>query len=60
MAIAHNGKSDVLILISDKKTKIIARAGEDLARFDYFVPKMWQGIIAFRGEDFQGQKAVYV
>jgi len=32
----------------------------DLARFDYFAPKMQAGTIAIRGEDLEGRKVLFV
>jgi hypothetical protein len=60
LALATDDKGEALILINNGKIEVIARAGVDLARFDYFAPKMRAGTIVVRGEDFQGNKAIYV
>jgi len=60
VALATDAKSEALLLIEKGVVKIIARAGKDVARFDYFAPKMQAGVIAIRGEDFEGRKVLYV
>ena len=47
----RKGESDI---------KIIALRGVDLKNFDFFTVKMHKNVIAFRGEDLEGRKAVYV
>ena len=60
VALADDGKGEALILIENGQPRILARAGKELARFDYFTPKMRGGTIAVRGEDFQNRKVLYV
>lgn len=60
LTIANDGTSDALIIIENKKVTVVARAGVDLKRFDYFAPKMRNGTIVVRGEDFEGRKVTYV
>lgn len=60
LLIANDGKRDHLILLQDGEEKILATEGVELKSFDYFSPKLRAGVIVVRGEDFQGNKAVYV
>ena len=60
LVIANDGMQDSLILIEGAEMEIIARTGKDLAKFDYFGPKMKNGVIIVRGVDFEGRKAIYV
>lgn len=60
LTIARDNEGEALLLIEDGKVEIIARAGKELARFDSFSPKMRAGVIVVRGQDFEGNKAVYV
>lgn len=58
--IARDSKGDALIEITGSKVRVIAREGVELKRFDYFSPKMRSGVIAVRGEDFNGNKVTYI
>lgn len=60
LVIANDGKGDALLLITGGKIEILARAGKEVAKFDFFSPKMRAGTIAVRGEDFSGRKVTYV
>ena len=60
VVIANDGKKNSLLLIENDIVKIIATEGVELLRFDYFSPKLLQNTIVVRGEDFEGNKAVYV
>ncbi len=60
VVIANDGIKNSLLLIENDSVKIIATEGVELLRFDYFTPKMLAETIVVRGEDFHGQKAVYV
>jgi len=60
LMIARDRQGEVLLLIENGKSRIIAREGVDLKRFDYFSPKMRSGVIVVRGEDFKGNKVIYV
>jgi hypothetical protein len=60
VALARDNRGEALILIKDGVIKILAREGVDLARFDYFSPKMRAGTIVVRGDDFEGRKVTYV
>src|SRR5690606_4981845 len=58
--LANDGKGEALLLVENGKVELIARAGVDLKRFDFFTPKMGAGTIVVRGEDFEGRRAHYV
>ncbi|WPU63819.1 hypothetical protein [Peredibacter starrii] len=60
VALADDGKGEALLLIENGNVRVLARAGKELSRFDYFTPKMRGGTIAVRGEDFQKRKVLYV
>jgi hypothetical protein len=60
LVIARDRLGEVLLLVEEGRTKMIAREGVELKRFDYFSPKMRAGVIVVRGEDFQGNKVTYV
>lgn len=60
VALADDGRGEALLLIENGNIRVLARAGKDLARFDFFSPKMGGGTIAVRGEDFQNRKVLYV
>jgi hypothetical protein len=38
----------------------VARVGKDLSSFDFFSPKMKNGILVFRGIDLEKRKALWV
>ena len=68
-SLAHDGSAVALIGIDDVGEGIfliendqlieVARIGRDLRSLDYFSPKLRNGILVFRGEDFQGRKAFW-
>jgi hypothetical protein len=60
LTVANDGNSDSLILIENGREKVIARAGIDAAKFDFFAPKMRAGTMVIRGEDSKGLKMTYV
>ncbi len=60
LLVATDDQGEALLLIDQGKVKIIARAGKDLKKFDYFSPSMNGGTVAIRGEDFNGRKVLYV
>lgn len=60
LAIASEGKNESLILINGKNISVLAQTGKDLAKFDFFSPKMRAGIVVVRGEDFEGRKVTYI
>lgn len=49
-----------IFLLKGKQLIEVARAGRHLKSFDYFSPKLRNGILAFRGVDHQNRKAVWV
>jgi hypothetical protein len=60
LVIANDGKKNSLLLIQDGVVKVVATEGVELSKFDHFSPKLLGDILVVRGEDFEGQKAVYV
>lgn len=60
LLIAHDGKNESLVLLENGLVTIIATAGTHLKSFDYFTPKLQNGVMVVRGVDFDGNKAVYV
>lgn len=52
--------SETMILIENGKTTIVARVGRDLLSFDYFSPKMRNGILLFRGVDLKKRKTLFL
>ncbi len=51
---------EAMVLIKNGVTKVVARAGRDLLSFDYFSPKLREGVLLFRGMDFQKRKVLYL
>jgi hypothetical protein len=49
-----------LLILKDGQTTEVARAGKQLTGFDYFSPKMRNGVLVFRGVDLEKRKAVWV
>jgi hypothetical protein len=60
LAIANDKEGDALLLITEGKVEIIARAGKEVKKFDFFSPKMRAGTIIVRGENFSGNKVTFV
>lgn len=58
--IARDADGEALILIENGKTKVIARKGVDVKAFDFFTVKIRGNTIAFRADDLENRKAVYV
>lgn len=68
-SLAHDGnvialigvdeESEGIFLIKNNKVINVARVGRDLKSLDYFSPKLRDGILVFRGEDFEGRKAFW-
>lgn len=58
--IVTDDKSEALLLINGDKKVEVARAGIDLVSFDYFSPKLRNGILVFRGLDLKNQKSIWV
>ncbi len=52
--------SEVLVIIENGKLTPVARVGEQVKSFDYFSPKLKNGILAFRGNDLEGRKTLWV
>lgn len=53
-------KGEALVLIKAGRMHEIARVGKDLASIDFFSPKLRNGVLIFRGVDFQNRKALYI
>lgn len=53
-------RGEALVIIKLGRVTEVARAGKELKSFDYFAPKMRNGILVFRGVDFQNRKALYL
>lgn len=51
---------EAMVILENGAQTVVARAGKDLASFDYFAPKMRNGVLVFRGMDFEKRKVVYV
>lgn len=58
--IVTDDRGEALVIVRDGRQVEVARAGVHLASFDYFAPKMKNGVLVFRGVDFQKRKVVYV
>lgn len=58
--VMNDREGEALVIVKDGKMLEVARAGKDLKSFDYFSPKMRNGILVFRGVDHEKRKAVYV
>jgi hypothetical protein len=56
---AQDQKGEVLIIHENGRIAEIARAGVHLKSFDHFSAKMKSGVVAFRGVDLKGNKAVW-
>jgi hypothetical protein len=57
--IARDEKGEGLFILNDRLTEV-ARTGREVLSFDYFSPKMRNGVLVFRGVDHQKRKAVWV
>lgn len=51
---------EALVILENGKQTVVARAGKEVASFDYFAPKMRNGVLVFRGMDFEKRKVVYL
>lgn len=60
LLIAHDGKNESLVLLENGQETILATAGKELKSFDYFTPKLQNGVMVVRGMDHDGLKAIYV
>jgi hypothetical protein len=49
-----------IFLLKDQRLITVARAGREVASFDYFSPKLRDGVLVFRGMDHQKRKVVYL
>lgn len=58
--IVTDSQGEALMILNGAKKSVVARAGRELKSFDYFSPKMRNGILLFRGVDFESRKALYI
>jgi hypothetical protein len=58
--IATDDRGEALFLIENGQALEVARAGVDLQSFDFFSPKLRNGVLAFRGIDLQKRRALWV
>lgn len=58
--IATDAQGEGLFLLKDNRLITVARAGREVASFDYFSPKLRDGVLVFRGMDHQKRKVVYL
>lgn len=58
--VVSDDEGEAMALVSQGKMRIIARAGKDLKSFDYFSPKLRNGVLAFRGVDLKNRKTVFI
>ncbi len=58
--VVTDDEGEALVIISEGKMTEVARVGNDLISFDYFSPKMRNGVLVFRGLDLERRKAVWV
>lgn len=58
--VVTDAQGDAMVMIKNGVRTVVARAGVHLSSFDFFAPKMRNGVLVFRGMDHQKRKAVYV
>lgn len=58
--VIKDSEGEALVILKDGKMMEVARAGKELIEFDYFSPKMRNGVLVFRGLDLNKQKAVWL
>jgi hypothetical protein len=58
--VVTDDQGEALVIVEEGNVTEVARAGKDLMGFDYFSPKMRNGILAFRGVDHEKRKALWV
>jgi hypothetical protein len=52
--------SEALVLLQNGDMTTVARVGDQVQSFDYFSPKLKNGRVAFRGNDLEGRKTLWV
>lgn len=57
---ATDSQGEGLFLLKDNRVITVARAGKEVASFDFFSPKLRDGVLVFRGMDQQKRKVVYL
>jgi hypothetical protein len=58
--IGTDAQGEGLFLLKENRLITVARAGREVAGFDFFSPKLRDGILVFRGMDHQKRKVVYL
>jgi hypothetical protein len=58
--IATDNAGEALFIMKKGVLVEVARVGKDLSSFDFFSPKMKNGILVFRGIDLEKRKALWV
>ncbi len=58
--VVSDDQGEALVIVKEGKVTEVARVGKDLMGFDYFSPKMRNGVLAFRGVDLEKRKALWV
>lgn len=58
--IGTDDQGEALYLIDQNHMIEVARVGRDLAGFDYFSPKLKNGVLAFRGMDLENRRTLWV
>lgn len=58
--IATDAQGEGIFLLQDGRLITVARAGRELASFDFFSPKLRDGVLLFRGMDHQKRKVLYL
>jgi hypothetical protein len=58
--IATDSAGEALFILHNGAMVEVARVGKELTSFDYFSPKMKNGILVFRGIDLEKRKALWV
>ena len=58
--VVTDDEGEALVILKHGKMIEVARSGKELMSFDYFAPKMRNGILVFRGVDLEKRKALWV
>ena len=58
--VVTDDEGEALVVLQSGKMTEVARVGKDLISFDYFSPKMRNGVLVFRGVDQNKQKSIWV
>lgn len=58
--IATDDQGEALFILDQNQLIEVARAGREVGSFDYFSPKMKNGVLAFRGMDLENRRSLWV